>query len=280
LWCVLGQNVFIVLVTQRRFILNFKKMLRYIQIFFLLLLTMASFGQDFPAPMSPPRLLNDFAGALNSTEEETLEQKLRIYNDSTSTQVTVVIVKTTQPLPAGDYAFEIGRRWGVGQKGKNNGIVLLWATDDRKINIATGRGMEGAIPDVIAKRIIANVISPEFKNQMYFRGLDKGIDEIIKYATGEYKAEPVSEEDGSGLAVLIFLIIFIFIIFTIIRSNRGGGGGRGFRNSGGGGFIPYATYSGWGSSSGSWGGGGDSGGSSFGGFGGGDFGGGGAGGDY
>jgi uncharacterized protein len=257
-------------------------MLRHIYVFLFLLLTTASFGQDFPAPMSPPRLLNDFAGALNSTEEETLEQKLRMYNDSTSTQVTVIIVKTTQPLPAGDYAFEIGRRWGVGQKGKNNGLVLLWATDDRKIYIATGRGMEGAIPDVIAKRIIANVISPRFKNQMYYRGLDEGIDEIIKYATGEYQADPNAGNsgDGSGLAILIFLIIFIFIIFTIIRSNRGGGGGRGFRNSGGGGFIPYATYSGWGSSSGSWGGGDSGGGSSFGGFGGGDFGGGGAGGDY
>jgi uncharacterized protein len=259
-----------------------KQMLRYIQVFLLLLLSVVSFGQDFPEPMSPPRLLNDFVGALNSTEQETLEQKLRVYNDSTSTQVTVLIVKTTQPLPAGDYAFEIGRKWGVGQKGKNNGLILLWATDDRKLYIATGRGMEGAIPDVIAKRIIANVITPEFKNQMYYRGLDKGIDEIIKYASGEYKAEPTSEEDISGLAVLIFLLIFVFIIFTIIKSNRGGGGGRGFRNSGGGGFIPYATYSGWGSSSGNWGGGGNDsgGGSSFGGFGGGDFGGGGAGGDY
>ncbi len=258
-----------------------QKSLRYIPLLFLFVLSTFSFGQDFPKPMSPPRLLNDFAGALNSSENQLLEKKLRMYNDSTSTQITVIIVKTTQPLPAGDYAFEIGRRWGVGQKGKNNGLVLLWATDDRKIYIATGRGMEGAIPDVIAKRIIANVISPEFKNQMYYRGLDKGTDEIIKYATGEYKAEPTSGEEDSGISGLILLIVVGLIIFIIVRANRrgGGGGGRGFMN-GGGGFIPYATYSGWGSSSGSWGGGDSGGGSSFGGFGGGDFGGGGAGGDY
>jgi uncharacterized protein len=231
--------------------------------------------------MSPARLVNDFVGALNPTERETLEQKLVAYNDSTSTQITIAIVKSTQPLPASDYAFALGRKWGIGQKGKNNGLVLLWATDDRKIYIATGRGMEGAIPDVIAKRIIANVISPEFKNQMYYRGLDKGTDEIIKYASGEYTADPNSSngEDGS-LAILIFFLVFLFILYIVIRSNRGGGGGRGRGlNSGGGGFFPYTTYSGWGSSSGSWGG--DSGGgSSFGGFGGGDFGGGGAGGDY
>ncbi len=256
------------------------KILRYISVFTFVFLSVAAFGQDFPAPMSPPRLVNDFVGALNSTEANNLEQKLVAYNDSTSTQIAIVIVKTTAPLPPGDYALEIGRRWGVGQKKKNNGIVLLWATDDRKIYIATNQGMEGAIPDVIAKRIISQVISPRFKNQMYYQGLDEGTDEIIRYASGEYQADPNSASgDGSGLVVLIFLLIFIFVIFTIIRSNRGGGGGRGF--SSGGGFIPYTTYSGWGSSSGSWGGGGSSGGGGFGGFGGGGgFSGGGAGGDY
>jgi uncharacterized protein len=257
-------------------------MLRHIYVFLFLLLTTASFGQDFPAPMSPPRLVNDFAGALNSSEEDNLEQKLVAYNDSTSTQIAVIIVRTTAPLPASDYALEIGRRWGVGQKKKNNGIVLLWATDDRKIYIATNQGMEGVIPDVIAKRIIRQVISPRFKNQMYYQGLDEGIDEIIRYASGEYQADPNASSggDGGGLGVLIFLIIFIFIIFIIVRSNKGGGGGGGRGFSSGGGFIPYATYSGWGSSSGSWGGGSDSGGG-FGGFGGGGgFSGGGAGGDY
>ncbi|MFN4145781.1 MAG: TPM domain-containing protein [Runella sp.] len=240
------------------------------------LLSLAIQAQDIPQPMSPPRLVNDFVGALNGTERETLEQKLRAYNDSTSTQITVAIVKTTQPYPAGDYAFELGRRWGVGQKGKNNGIVLLWATDDRKIYIATGYGMEGAIPDVIAKRIISNVIVPEFKQQMYYRGLDRGTDEIIKYATGEYQAES-NEDDGSGSLIGLFIFIIILIIILSQIKKNGGGGGMSNRRTGGT-WYPYTTYSGWGSSSGSWGSGG--GGSSFGGFGGGSFGGGGAGGDY
>ena len=116
--------------------------------------------------MSPKRLVNDYVGILNGTENEALEQKLRIYNDSTSTQVTIVIVKSTLPYPAGDYAFELGKRWGVGQKDKDNGIVLLWATDDRKVFIATGRGMEGSIPDAISKRIISTIIAPAFKQEI------------------------------------------------------------------------------------------------------------------
>lgn len=248
-------------------------------LFAILLFAHNTFAQDIPEPMSPPRLVNDFVGALSPTERENLERQLVDYNDSTSTQVTVVMVKTTQPYPISDYAFALGRKWGVGQKGKNNGIVLLWATDDRKIFIATGRGMEGAIPDVIARRIVSRVIVPRFKNQMYYQGLSEGVDEIVKYATGEYQANPTASDDASGIELLFFLLIFLFVLFVIIRANRGGGrGGRG------GGFYPYSTYSGWGTSSGNWGGsggwssGGDGGG--FGGFGGGDFGGGGAGGDY
>ena len=254
-------------------------MKKYTLLLFAMMLSLSVvFGQDIPEPMSPKRLVNDYMGALNSTEQANLEQKLVDYNDSTSTQITVVIVKSTQPYPASDYAFALGRKWGVGQKGKNNGIVLLWATDDRKIYIATGQGMEGAIPDVIAKRIVANVIAPAFKNKMYYQGLSDGADEIVKYATGEYKADPKDNQDGSGSSSLIFFFIFIVIIFIILRS-RGGGGGRG-------GGFPYATYAAWGATSGSWGnsggwsGGGSSGGGGFGGFGGGSFGGGGAGGDY
>lgn len=253
-------------------------MRHFISFFLIILCGLHVWAQDIPEPKSPRQLVNDYAGMLNGTERETLEQKLRAYNDSTSTQITVVIVKSTLPYPPGDYAFELGRRWGVGQKDKDNGVVLLWASDDRKIFIATGRGMEGALPDAIAKRIITNVISPEFKQKMFYRGLDRGTDEIIKYAAGEYKSDGTEGGDGElPLGVIIFLIIVVIIIIIIIsKANKGGGGGLSRR---GGGWYPYTTYTGWGSSSGNWGNSGG-GGSDFGGFGGGDFGGGGAGGDY
>jgi uncharacterized protein len=240
-------------------------------------------AQDIPAKPNPARLVNDFAKQLNASEVALLEQKLVAYNDSTSSQIVIVVVPTTGEYPIGDYAFKIGREWGVGQKGKDNGIVLLWAASDRKVFISTGYGMEGAITDGIAKRIISTVIIPEFKNGMYYQGLDKGIDTLFKYATGEYKADPKKNGNGSSFSPFMFfaviLIIFLIIIFKN-RNNKGGRGG-GFGNMGGGPiFFPYTTHSSRGSSSGSWGGGFGGDGGGFGGFGGGSFGGGGAGGDY
>ncbi len=245
---------------------------------FLLLLSLSVAAQDIPPRPSPPKLVNDLANQLNPSEEAQLEQKLVAYNDSTSTQITVVIVPTAGEYPMADYAFKLGREWGVGQKGKNNGIVLLWAPDDRKVFIATGYGMEGAVPDAIAKRIVSQEIIPEFKNKMYYRGLDRGVDAIIRAAAGEYQAEPASSSDGEEFPLGIVFMIFMVILFFIYRNRGGGGGGRGYRSSGGPIIWPYNTHSGWGSSSGSWGGGGGGGG--FGGFGGGSFGGGGAGGSY
>ena len=244
----------------------------------LLLLTLTVSAQDIPPRPNPPKLVNDLANQLNPTEEAELEQKLVAYNDSTSTQITVVIVPTVGEYPMADYAFKLGREWGVGQKGKNNGIVLLWAPNDRKVFIATGYGMEGAVPDAIAKRIISQEIIPEFKNNMFYRGLDRGVDAIIRAAAGEYQAEPATQDD-EGFPLGLVFIIFMIIMFVILR-NRGGGGGRGggYRSPGGPIIWPYNTHSGWGSSSGNWGGGGGGGG--FGGFGGGSFGGGGAGGSY
>ncbi|GAB3987278.1 hypothetical protein GCM10028807_06900 [Spirosoma daeguense] len=233
-----------------------------------------------PDKPNPPRLVNDFVGILSGSERSQLEQKLKAYNDSTSNQITIVIVKTTEPYPIGDWAFQVGRKWGVGQKGKNNGLVLAWATQTRKIYIATGYGLEGAVPDAIAKRIISNTIVPAFKQERYFQGLDEATTEIIQRARGEYKAEPKSDSDGEGIGTfVIFLIIFIIVIIIISRKNRGGGGNN--RNRGGGWgpvFFPTSTMSGWGNSGG--GGWSSGGGGSFGGFGGGSFGGGGAGGDY
>ena len=242
-------------------------------------------SDSLPARPSPPRLVNDLVGMLSPGEVQQLERKLVIYNDSTSSQLAIVIVKSTGMYEPADYAFSIGRKWGVGQKGKNNGVVLLWATGTRKIFIATGRGMEGVLPDAIAKRIVSQIIVPNFKQQQYYQGLDGAVDEMFRRATGEYKADPTSDSDGGGGEIIVWLVIIMVIIFLVIRSRGGGSGGNRNRSRGGLGdlFLPYILLSGGGSSSGNWGGGGSGGGGGgggFGGFGGGDFGGGGAGGDY
>ena len=243
---------------------------------FLFFLQSIVFAQDIPQKPNPARLVNDFVGGLlNQSQIDQLEQKLRAYQDSTSTQVAIVIVKSVQPYDISEYAVKLGRDWGIGQKDKNNGILLLWAPGDRKIYIATGYGAEGGLTDARSKRIIEQTIKPYFKQLQYFEGLNAAADDIIKYQSGEFKAEPSTDDEGSGWIGFIIIVIIIVIILYIIGKRSGGG-----RGGHGGGLIPFITYTSWGSSSGGWSGGDSGGGGGGFDFGGGSFGGGGAGGDY
>jgi len=236
-------------------------------------------AQDIPKRPDPPKLVNDYTGTLSADQKQTLENKLVAYDDSTSNQIVIVIVATTNDYAPNDYATKLGRDWGVGNKKTNNGVVILVAKDDRKIYIAPGYGLEGALPDITCQAIIDNEIKPNFKESDFYRGLDKGTDAIIKAAAGEYKAPKGYKKKKVDSDTLMFFVVFFGIIIIAII--------QGFRNNGGGGMMSRKGYKGvgntiwWssGGSSGGWGGG-SSGGGGFGGFGGGSFGGGGAGGGW
>jgi uncharacterized protein len=249
----------------------------------LVLCTLFAFSQELPPKSST--LVTDFTNTLSASDKQQLEQKLVAFNDSSSTQIAVVIMKSTGEYDINDYGQKLGRAWGIGQKGKNNGILVLVAMGDRKVSIQTGYGAEGALPDVITHEIIQNDITPRFKAGDYYGGLNAGTDDIIKYTKGEYKADKKAQSKGGGGSVAILIIIVVVILIVIFR-NRGGGGhiidSRG-------GASPFWWFLGGamlGRESGGWGGfsgGGDSGGDSgggFGGFGGGDFGGGGSSGSW
>ncbi|UBM60449.1 TPM domain-containing protein [Marinilongibacter aquaticus] len=240
-----------------------------------------SYGQNIPKRPNPPRLVNDFVGAFSQTEIQSLEQKLVAFDDSTSNQVAVVVIESLDGYDMNTYAVKLGRDWGIGQNERNNGIVFLWSTGDRKVYIATGYGLEGALPDAYAKRIISQVVIPNFKNGQFFKGVDEGVDAIINYTKGEYLNDQADGEPGASGFLIILAVIAAVIILSIIFGKRGGNGGGGMmrRSSS---AWPYTTYTGWGNQSGNWGGGGgwSGGGGGFGGFGGGSFGGGGAGGSY
>ncbi len=231
-------------------------------------------GQQIPEKPSPQRLVNDYTHTLTDDQRMFLENKLTAFDDSTSSQIAVVIINDLEGTDISDYALKIGRSWGVGGKDYNNGVVLLVSIGDRKINISTGYGLEGALPDITCKHIIDEEIKPNFKDKDYFRGLDAGTNAIIKAVKGEYK---VTRKHGnkktSPFSVFVALIVVI-IILSVISGGRGGGGtysgGRGFRRTYFGPTIFPMGGGGWGGS-----GGGSSGGG-FGGFGGGSFGGGGA----
>ncbi len=245
-----------------------------------LLMTVAVCAQDFPPPPNPPSLVNDYTRTLTPDQRSTLERKLRDYYDSTSTEITIVIRQTIGTNDPGDYATELGRRWGVGGKQFNNGVVILLVIDDRKAFIATGYGLEKSVPDYTAKQIIDDELIPHMKQHDPYGALDNTVDAIIKAAAGEYKSTAKKGKGGGPSPFLIFLIIMIIII--IISRSGGGRGGmmsrRGYRPASG--PIWWLPMGGGGSSSGGGWSGGGGGGGSFGGFGGGSFGGGGAGGSW
>lgn len=257
----------------------------------LMLCTLLAFTQELPP--KPNTLVTDFTNTLSDSEQQQLEHKLVAFDDSTSTQITVVILKSVGSYDINDYAQRLGRAWGVGQKGKNNGVVLLVAIGDRKVAIQTGYGVEGVLPDIITHEIIQNDIRPNFKAGNYYAGLDAGTNDIIKYVKGEYKSPKKQQEPknvgGAAAAIIIIVVVILIIVFR----NRGGGGHI-IDSRGGaspfwwflGGAMLGRSSGGWGGfsggdSGGSWGGGGgNSGGGDFGGFGGGDFGGGGSSGSW
>jgi len=261
-----------------------KRLFGFILIY--LLASTTGFGQKFPEKPNPPRLVNDLAGVLSADEANALENKLVVYNDTTSSQIAIVLIHSLDGYPIEDYTPKLAELWGVGQAKKNNGILILAAIDDRKIFVATGYGLEGAVPDALVKRIIENDIKPYFKAGDYYSGLDKGVDQIILLARGEYKGEK-KRKGGSGvpmLPIFVFLGIMAIIILSKVNGARSYAA-RNHMNFWAAWAILNAASS---SQRGSWGGftsggggfGGGGGGGGFGGFGGGSFGGGGAGGSW
>jgi uncharacterized protein len=256
----------------------FKCFLLFIGLFTMLL--GQTFAQTLPERPNPPKLVNDFAGVMSSNEVAALEQKLVAFNDSNSTQIAIVTIKSIEGYDIADYAFKLGEKWGIGQKAKDNGILILVAPNDRKVFIATGYGAEEYVTDAMSRRIIEQKFKPSFKNNNFYEGLDAGTNDIIDLLTGKFKAEPQEvkgKHKGSFLKIIIIIIIIIVLIKIFGGGNRGGR--RTFRSSGPifwGGMGGFGRGFGGGSSGGFGGGGGGG----FGGFGGGSFGGGGAGGSW
>jgi uncharacterized protein len=257
-------------------------MRKIIAAFLFILLYTTGFAQDYP--VKPNKLVNDYTGTLSADQLAQLERKLVTFDDSTSTQVAIAMVKSVGDYDINEYALGLGRSWGVGGAKKNNGVMIVVALGDRKIAIQTGYGVEGALPDIITKRIIDNEIKPFFKEGNYYAGLDAGTTAIIKYTKGEYKNDNPKKPSGKGgIGGGFILIIIIAIIVIIIKKGGGGGGGNqviGGRGVGNALFWGMLLGSSGRSSGGGGWGGGSSGGGGFGGFGGGSFGGGGSSGSW
>lgn len=258
---------------------------------FLSLLLFSGFAQDVPERPNPPRLVNDLANVMTPEQQQQMEAELDEFANQTSTQIAVVTLPSLNGFDISDLAIRIGEKWGVGQKGKNNGIVILFkpktGNEKGQVFIAVGYGLESIIPDAVANRNVVDYeMIPRFKEGDIYGGLEAGIKVIKSLAIGEYTAKAYQKKtdkksDSGGGFILVILIIIVLI--SIFRGGRG-------RHYNSGGSLPFWIAMGlmsgsrgggsWGNFSGGGGGGFGGGGGGFGGFGGGSFGGGGAGGSW
>jgi len=251
--------------------------------------------EEFPQRPQPPRMVNDFAGFLDQADVQKLEQKLVQFNRETSTQIAIVTMDDIHGYAISDYAVRLAEKWGIGQKGRDNGILILINPSNNKIFIATGYGLEGVVPDAIANRIIDEEITPSFKQGNFYQGLDRATDVLINLSKGEYTAQDYRKKTGGEEESkapypigILFLLVIVFSVIGRIRRARHYNMHRGSAGSG----LPFlaamfmmgsasgrqrGSFGNFSSGTGSFGGGGGGG---FGGFGGGSFGGGGAGGGW
>ena len=251
--------------------------------FLLLLIASYVYAQEFPEPMQPRRMVNDFTRMFSSQQNAALEQTLRNFNDTSSTQIAIVTVPSIHGYDANDYAQRLAEKWGIGQKGKDNGILILLKpktrTERGEIAIAVGYGLEGVVPDAIAARIIRNEVIPSFKQGNYYKGTYLAVARLIQLTSGEFTAEQYGNGGFNGLFIFLPLI-FVFLVPMLVRKKYGyTAGSGGYRTTSAmppifffGGGRSHDDFDSFSSGGGSFGG--------FGGFGGGSFGGGGASGSW
>jgi len=245
-----------------------------------LLWSFLTFAQ-YPERPNPPKLVNDISGILSAEEVQLLENKLVAFDDSTSIQIAIILIPNSGGQPIGDFATELGHRWQIGNKERDNGIIIIATTDNtdgnkRELFVATGYGVEQYINDAKAGDVVQFDLIPNFKNKNYYVGLDQASTHIMEMLKGTFKGfNKKNKNRGSGIPPWIIVVI---IIGSVLLASRFKGGGRngGYNRTFGGPFIGGALG---GFIGGGFGGGRSSGGG-FGGFGGGNFGGGGAGGSW
>ena len=262
------------------------RLYKYISLLFVLIFCCFSnvLAQDYlPEKPKIQTSVYDKAEMMSGFEAKSLEQKLISYNDSTSTQIVVITVNSLQGNDVAIYATELAHKWGIGQAEKDNGILLLASKNDHKITIRTGYGVEHLLTDALSRRIIENIITPEFKQGNFYVGFDKATTAIMQIMNGEYEGEPRRNNGNDGIPIGLIIFIFFIIIIVLSRKRGGKGGKNGGRRSGGFSLLDAIILSktgrgsfGGGSYGGSSSGGGFSSAGFGGGFGGGGFGGGGA----
>lgn len=213
--------------------------------------------------------VNDEAGLLTARQSSTLESMLRAYQEKTTNQVVLLTIPSLEGDSIEEFSMRVAEQWKIGQKGKDNGVILLVALRDRKSRIEVGYGLEGVLTDALSSRILRQVVSPAFRQGNYFGGIAGGLEAILQATEGEFKAPAGLPGVTGQTKKLTASGLLFFLIFVLLISSRLGrlfllggllGGGRrsygrsfGGRSLGGfGGFSGGGGGFGGGGASGSW----------------------------
>ncbi len=190
-------------------------------------LATGAFGQEIPPKPAFQTPVYDRADLLNPQQERALTQKLLNYSDSTSTQIVILTLPSIGADDINLFATELAQKWGIGQKGKDNGILILVAKRNRKVAISTGYGIEYLLTDALSKQIIETDIAPQFKNESLYAGLNAALDDIFKVLKGEYQGAQRKNRGSKGSAFLTLLFLFVLFIAIFSWLSRRGKGGDG-----------------------------------------------------
>jgi len=224
---------------------------------------------DLQYPQRPAARVNDFAGLLAPGQERDLEQRLADFERRTSNQLMVVTFPDAGGDVVEDVSIRLAEKWGAGGRQNDNGLILIVFVQERKVRFEVGYGLEGALPDALAARIIRNEISPRFGQGDFSGGIAAGMQAAMQAVQGEYRGtgrrkstERNAREIGGLIIPIIFILIFLFggrrgrsalMWYLILGGGRGGfTGGRGGFSGGGGGFSTGGGGFGGGGATGSW----------------------------
>lgn len=234
-----------------------------------LLCLVAAAAQALPVPSAPLGRVSDFAGLLDEAAKSSLEARLAAIEAETSNQFAVAVFRSLEGEPLEDFSIRLGEAWKVGHKGRDNGILLLVFTEDRKVRIEVGYGLEGAIPDAVASRVIREVIGPRFRDGDFAGGLRAAVDTLDAASRGEFEALPRRRGGSGAVAGFLPFLLLVALLGVVSALNRaahlgrrsvrhhprgvwwgGGLGGGGFGRGGGfggggGGFGGGGASGGW-----------------------------------
>jgi uncharacterized protein len=241
-----------------------------------ILLALGALAHALTFPQLSGRVVDD-ANILDTATRQALTDKFAAVEAKSGDQIVVVTLKSLQGTSIEDYGYQLGRHWGIGQKGTNNGAMLIVVPSEKKVRIEVGYGLEGALTDAVTRLIIQNAVLPRFRANDFAGGITRGADDIVQVVSGdaeEFKRRAAQRPDntpqGVDIMTLVLIAFVLFAIFSAMRGSGGGGGARGYRRGGYPGPIFIPSGGSWssgssGSSSGGFDGGFSGGGGSFGG---------------